>query len=92
MSAAIFYMIIKLEMSSILEFSYPPAGLDLYIFPPKSLHHLSVHLSDFVAGVPKGPMLYGSVRKFNHHSHFGFHSGPLRMGDLGFRLGTDTGK
>ena len=61
------------------------------IFPPKSLLRLSVHLSDFVAGVPKGLMLYGLVRKLHHHS-FGFHLGPFRMGDLGFRLGTDAGK
>lgn len=85
-------MIIELEMSSILEFSCPPAGLDLYIFPPKSLLHLSVHPSDFVAGVPKGLMLYGSVRKLNHHSHFGSHFDAFRMRILGFRLGADTGK
>ena len=30
----------------------------------------SVHLSDFVAGVPKGIMLYGLVRSPHHYSHF----------------------
>lgn len=39
---------------------------------PKSLLHLSVHLLDFVAGVPKGLMLYGSVRKLNHRSVLAF--------------------
>lgn len=52
-----------------MEFSYFPAGLDLCILPPNFLLHLSVHLSDFVAGVPKGLMLYGSVRKLNCHLH-----------------------
>uniref|UniRef100_A0A7N6A320 Integrin alpha-2 domain-containing protein n=1 Tax=Anabas testudineus TaxID=64144 RepID=A0A7N6A320_ANATE len=32
-------------------------------------------LEDFVAGVPKGLMLYGLVRKLNHHSHFDFQFG-----------------
>ncbi len=75
-----------------MKFSCPPADFDLYIFPPKSLLHLSVHPSDFVAGVPKGLMLYGSVRKLNHCSHFGSHFGALITRGLGFRLGTDTGK
>lgn len=70
-SARIFCMITELEMSSILVLSYPPAGFNLYVFPPKSLLHLSVNLSDFVAGVPKGLMLYGSVRRLNHHFRFG---------------------
>lgn len=74
-------MIIELEMSSILEFSYAPSGPDLHIFPPKSLLHLSVRVSDFVAGVPKGLMLYGLVRKPNHHSHFDFQFGAFGMGD-----------
>lgn len=50
-------------MASVLEFSDTPAGLDLRIFLPNFLLLLSVHPSDFVAGVPKGLMLYGSVRK-----------------------------
>lgn len=29
-----------------------------------------MHLSDFVAGVPKGVMLFGLVRKPHHHSNF----------------------
>uniref|UniRef100_A0A673CI09 Integrin, alpha 5 (fibronectin receptor, alpha polypeptide) n=1 Tax=Sphaeramia orbicularis TaxID=375764 RepID=A0A673CI09_9TELE len=49
-------------------------------------------VEDFVAGVPKGLMLYGSVRKLNHHSHFGFHCDALRFRALGFKLGTDIGK
>lgn len=61
-------------------------------FPAKSLLHLSVHSSDFVAGVPKTLMLYGSVSTPNHHSHFGFHLSAFRMGGLGFRLGPDAGK
>lgn len=62
-------MIIELEMSSIVEFSYPPAGvLPVLFILLNLLLHLSVHPSDFVAGVPKGLMLYGSVRELNHHS------------------------
>lgn len=66
-------------MSSILEFSYAPSGPDLHIFPTKSLLHLSVCVSDFVAGVPKGLMLYGLVRKSNHRSHFDFQFGAFGM-------------
>lgn len=49
-------------MSSVLEFSSPPAGFDLCIFPPNFFFDSS--LSDFVAGVPKQLNLYGAVRKF----------------------------
>lgn len=56
-------MIIELEM---LEFFF-----NLYILPAKSSFF---SLLDFVAGVPKGLMLYGSVRKLNHHSYFAFNS------------------
>lgn len=56
-----------------MEFSHPPLLSCLtciYIF---SLFKVSVSLctpSDFVASVPKGLMLYGSVRELHHHSSF----------------------
>uniref|UniRef100_A0A669F188 Integrin, alpha 5 (fibronectin receptor, alpha polypeptide) n=1 Tax=Oreochromis niloticus TaxID=8128 RepID=A0A669F188_ORENI len=43
-------------------------------------------VEDFVAGVPKGHMLYGSVRSLNHHFHFGFY---LSMGSyFGYAVAT----
>lgn len=73
-------MIIGQELLSILENANVLAGTDLHIFPSKSLLHLSVHLADFVAGVPKGLMLYGLVRKPNHHSEFDFYFWNGRLG------------
>jgi len=48
-------------------------------------------LSDFVAGVPKELMLYGSVRALNHWSHFAIGRNVFKMRDLGLRLGTEVG-
>lgn len=69
-----------------MEFSVSPAGPDLCVLPPKCLLNLSVRLSDFVAGVPKGLMLYGSVRRLNHH----FHLGAFGMGEHGTNVGGRT--
>lgn len=52
---------------------------------------MSLCASDFVAGVPKGLMLYGLVRKLNC-SHFGSNLDAFMMKDLSFRFETDTGK
>jgi len=62
------------------------------MFHPLNLCFMSLCASDFVAGVPKGLMLYGSVRKLHQRSHFGSHFGAFRMKVLGFRFGANTGK
>lgn len=44
-------------------------GFHLCSVPPNVLLHVSVFVLDVVAGIPKRFMLYGLVRRLNHHFH-----------------------